>query len=177
MTDIEIMIKFVKTLKLKKYHRHDDQYSIMNFHDFLVDNPEFHKLNIGFIKTYFEDYQFHDIEPVPLPYNLAFSWNTFKIYDQIDPRNNMVSFLKAFEKYMTQLSTTVPGVSYTPGDLYATADIGVPDIRMIIKVGFKPFRMFPGGYDKNGYRNYYSVYIPAVGIDETITEICRSSII
>lgn len=165
MTNIEIFIKFVRTLKLKKYHKHDDTCVIENFYDFVVDNPEFQKLNIGFTKNNFGDCEFQDIEPVAFWYDQVFGWSHFKIYDQIDPRNNMIGFLKAFEKYMTELSSTVPGVSYTKGDLYGTADIGVPGVQMIIKVGFKPLRMFPGGYDKNGYRKYYSVWIPAVGIE------------
>lgn len=165
MNDIEIMIKFVKSLKMKKYHRHDDQYCIENFHNFVVDNPEFRKLNIGFTENNLGDCEFSDIEAIAFWYDQVFSWRHFMIYDQIDPRNNMVSFLKAFEKYMVQLSSTVPGVSYTKGDLYATADIGVPDIQMIIKVGFKPIRMYYGGRDKDGSLKYYSAWIPAVGIE------------
>jgi hypothetical protein len=149
---------------MKKYHKNDDTCSIMNFHDFVINNPEFHKLNIGFTENDIKTYNFHDVEPAALFYDRVFDLHSFEIWDQIDPRNSMVSFLKEFEKYMTQLSSTVPGVSYTKGDLYGTADIGVHGIQMIMKVGFKSCRMYYG-YDKRGYRKYYSVWIPAVGIE------------
>jgi hypothetical protein len=48
--------------------------------------------------------------------------------------------------------------------LYATADIGVPGIQMIMKVGFKSCRIYYG-YTKRGYRKWYSLWIPAVGIE------------
>lgn len=151
MTQIEIFKKVLHAVNLKKYKINADKDS-NNFKGFfymLVDNPEFSTLNIRFEREHVEKIFGEEFAKTGLTDDnifvhdrfgdMGFDWENICGLLLLD-KKQCCNFLDKFEKFMVELSETLDGVEYTPGDLCGYADIGLPDVKMVVKAGISYVR-------------------------------------
>lgn len=151
MTQIEIFKKVLHAVNLKKYKIKADV-EVNNFKGFfymLSDNPEFSTLNIRFEKEHVEQIFGERFAKTGLTDDNIFKRGRFSdrgfdwtnIYElALLDKKNCCKFLDKFEKFMIELSQTLDGVTYTPGDLCGYVDVGLPDVKMVVKAGISYVR-------------------------------------
>jgi hypothetical protein len=146
MNQIEIFKKVLHAVNLKKYKIKAAE-KADNFEGFfymLVDNPEFSTLNIRFEREFVEKIFGEEFAETGLTEENIFKRN--RIWDKgfdldnihkllLLDKKNCYKFLDKFEKFMIELSQTLDGVEYTPGDLCGYVDIGLHGVKMVVKAG------------------------------------------
>jgi hypothetical protein len=136
MTNIEL---FKKIIRLTNH----TEFNAREFIHMVIDNPEVSLLNIKIPRDYLRkgpnflaSIGLSEDNICETNYPQGFGPKNINSLNDIN-ETECCELLEAFEEYMSQLKNTLDGVSYTKGELWGTADIGLGDFKVIIRAGLK----------------------------------------
>lgn len=134
MTNIKL---FKKIIRLTNH----TEFNARGFIHMVIDNPEISKLNIKIPRDYLKkDSSFlasiglSEDNICETNYPQGFGPKNINSLNDVN-ETECCKLLEAFEEYMSQLKNTLDGIVYDKGELWGTADIGLGDFKVIIRVG------------------------------------------